>query len=227
MTKQWYSLRIATLFLAMPLHIEAQPFSEEVRTMSKGQHASFLVDFQIGEADDIADLWVDYQRDFDARKPKPNDAEEYFADNAEIESISDNTIDIYSTVKSKDPAPGAVVTVWFDLGGAYLSSKRHPERIAAAQEWLQGFRGRVLKKYAEDALEAEEDKLDDLKDALKDARKEQEGFAEEIEEMEEELAALKEQLAASKKEAELKAEAVNQQQKIVERAKSQVKTLKD
>ncbi len=227
MTKQFYPLLIATLFLTAPLHMNAQSFSEDVRTMSKGQHASFLVDFQIGAAEDIADLWVDYQKDFDARKPKPNDAGEYFADNAEIETISDNTIDIYSTIQSKDPAPGAVLTVWFDLGGAYLSSERHPERIGAAQSWLAGFRNLVAETYAEEALEAEEDKLDDLEDALKDARKAQEDTAEEIEELEEELAALKKQLAAQEKDTEMKAAAVNKQKQVVDQAKTRIKNLKD
>jgi hypothetical protein len=205
-----------------------QPFAEGERAMSKGVHSSFLVDFGIGEADDIADLWIDYQKDFDARKPKKrNDAGEYFGDNAEIEAISDNTIDIYSTVKSKKPAPGAVVTIWFDLGGAYLSSGSHPDRIEGTRNWLQGFRNYVLKEYAEEALEAEEDELNDMEGALKDARKGQEDIEEEIKDLEKELTALKKQLGSAQKETEMKAEAVNKQKQVVEQAKAKTKALKN
>ncbi|MEQ8706184.1 MAG: hypothetical protein RIC19_19790 [Phaeodactylibacter sp.] len=204
-----------------------QPFEEGERSMSKGVHSSFLIDFQIGEADAIADLWVDYQKDFDARKPKPNKAGEYFGDNAEIEAISDNTIDIYSTVQSKKPAPGATVTIWFDLGGAYLSSATHPDRMEGARNWLQGFRDFVLKEYAEEALEAEEDKLKEMEKVLKDARKTEENVAGEIKDMEKELAELKKQLASAKKETEMKADAVSKQKQIVDQAKAKTKSLKN
>lgn len=204
----------------------AQPFAEGERSMSRGVHSSFLIDFQIGEAEDIADLWIDYQKDFDARKPKKqNKAGEYFGDNAEIEAISDNTIDIYSTVQSKKPAPGATVTIWFDLGGAYLSSASHPDRIEATRNWLEGFRNYVLKEYAEEALEAEEDKLKDMEDALEDARDEQEDIKDEIKDLEAELAALKKQLGSAQKETEMKAEAVNKQKQVVEQAKAKTKSL--
>jgi len=217
-------LALLTFSFGMAL---GQPFAEGERSMSKGVHNSFLVDFQIGEADDIADLWVDYQKDFDARKPKKNDAGEYFGDNAEIEAISANTIDIYSTVKSKKPAPGAIVTIWFDLGGAYLSSATHPDRMEGARTWLEGFRNFVMKEYAEEALEAEEDKLKDMEKALKDTRKTEEDIAEDIKDLEAELAELKKKLGSAQKDTQMKAEAVNKQKQIVEQAKAKTKALKD
>lgn len=205
---------------------QAQVFSEAVRPMSQGNHNSFLVDFRIGETEDIVDVWQDYQKDFDARKPKKNrKTDEYFADDAEIESISDNTIDIYSRVQSKGKAGGATVTIWFNLGGAYLSSERHPNRMEATQIWLRGFKNRVLQKYAEEALEAEEDKLDDLEDELKDLAKEKKKAEKEIADLEKALEQAKKKVAATTEAVGTKKEAVDQQRKIVEKNKKEVKKL--
>ncbi|HKK78990.1 MAG TPA: hypothetical protein VJ933_05145 [Phaeodactylibacter sp.] len=206
--------------------LQAQVFSEATRPMSQGNHNSFLVDFRIGEAEDIADIWQDYQKDFDARKPKKDrKTEEYFADNAVIESISDNTIDIYSTVEGKGKAGGATVTIWFNLGGAYLSSKRHPERLEATQAWLQGFKNRVLQNYAEDALEAEEDKLDDLEDELKELEKERKDAEKEVAELEEALNEAKAKVKETIEAIGAKKEAVHQQRKVVKMNEQQVKEL--
>jgi DNA repair exonuclease SbcCD ATPase subunit len=201
-------------------------FSEAIRPMSQGNHSSFMVDFRIGEADDIVDIWQDYQKDFDARKPKKDKKTgEYFADNAEIEGISENTIDIYSTVQGKGKAGGAVVTVWFNLGGAYLSSDRHPERIEAANEWLQGFKNRVLERYAEEALKAEEDKLDDLEDELKDLQKEKKKAEDDVADLQKALEEAKAKVRSTIEAIGAKEAAVEQQKEIVKMNKKKVKKL--
>ncbi|NBC10017.1 MAG: hypothetical protein GVY26_22745 [Bacteroidetes bacterium] len=221
--------RLLTAFIILftsSYGLQAQVFSEATRPMSQGNHNSFLLDFRIGEAEDIADIWQDYQKDFDARKPKKDRrTDEYFADNAEIESISDNTIDIYSTVEDKGKAGGALVTVWFNLGGAYLSSERHPDRMEATRAWLQGFKNRVLQNYAEDALEAEEDKLDDLEDELKDLEKERKDAEKEVAELEEALNAAKAKAKETIEAIGAKKEAVQQQRKVVKMNEQQVKEL--
>ena len=220
-------LLTACIVLFISAHsLQAQVFSEVTRPMSQGNHNSFLVDFRIGEAKDITDIWQDYQKDFDARKPKKNRrTDEYFADNAEIESISDNTIDIYSTIAGKGKVGGATVTVWFNLGGTYLSSERHPERMEATQAWLRGFKNRVLQNYAADALEAEEDKLDDLEDELKDLEKERKDAEKEVAELEEALNAAKAKVKETIEAIGAKKEAVQQQRKVVKMNEKQVKEL--
>jgi len=221
-------LLTACIVLFISAHgLQAQVFSEANRPMSQGNHNSFLIDFRIGEADDIVDMWQDYQKDFDARrKPKKNrKTGEYFADNVEIEAISDNTIDIYSTVEGKGKAGGAIITIWFNLGGAYLSSGRHPERMEATQAWLQGFKNRVLQNYAEDALEAEEDKLDGLEDELKDLEKERKEAEKEVAELEEALNEAKAKVKETIEAIGAKKEAVQQQRKVVKMNEKKVKDL--
>jgi len=221
------TLMAASCLLFLAGTVQAQNFSEAKRSMSQGEQPSFLIDLQIGNTDVVEDLWQDYLKDFDARKPKQNRSGEYFADNAEIESISNNTIDVFATIEGKGKAEGVLLTVWFNLGGAYLSSEQHPERMEAARIWLQGFETLVLRSYAEEALEAEEDQLDDMEDELKDLRKEREDAEEEVEDLREaleEAKALEEQKAQA---VEAKAEEVELQREVVKRSKKKVESLKN
>ena len=194
--------------------------------MSRGENNSFTIDFNVGNADAIADLWVDYQKDFKAKKPKlDKKANEYFADDARIDKISDNTIDIYSKVARKSDK-GAVLTIWFDLGGAYLSSNRHPDRIAGAREWMAGFEQVVKAAFAKEALEAEEAMLKDLGKEMKDLEKEKENAAKIVEKLQEELEAARRRVAEMDAVLGTKQQQIMEQEKAVEAAKAKVKKMR-
>ncbi len=205
--------------------LQAQAIQEANKRMSQGEQNSFTMEFNIGNAETIADLWVDYQKGFKARKPKLNKKEnEYFADDARIEAISDNTIDIYSKVAEKSDK-GAVLTVWFGLGGAYLSSSRHQERMAGAKEWLAGFDNVVKTAFMEEAMEEEKAALKNLEKELKDIEKEQKDAQKTIESLEQELQAARQKAEELAKAAADKKAAIMLQEKAVETTKSRLKKL--
>ncbi|MCB9264874.1 MAG: hypothetical protein H6558_07615 [Lewinellaceae bacterium] len=219
-------LFLFTILMISGYVLPAQAYLEGNKAMSLGEHNSFTIDFNIGDAETIADLWVDYQRDFKAKKPKlDKKANEYFADDAEIEKISDNTIDIYSKVARKS-GKGAVLTIWFDLGGAFLSSARHPERIAGAREWMAGFEQVVKAAFAKEALEAEENTLKDLEKELKGLQKDKEDAVKEVEKLEEELEAARQKVAEMNQTIGAKQQQVMSQEKTVDEAKSKLKKMK-
>ncbi|TXB67577.1 hypothetical protein [Phaeodactylibacter luteus] len=202
-------------------------FSEEPRPMSQGAEPSFLLDFRIGQAEDIADLWADYQKGFKAKKPKLNkETGEYLTDNARIETISNNTIDIYATISPKGEAMGAVVTVWFNLGGAYLSSERHPDRMPGAYAWLEGFRNKVMYEYAEEVLDNQEDLLKELEKGLSDLKKEEEKAKENVADLEAELAEAKKAAQAAAQAVAGKKAEVSKQEQQVQLAKEKVNSIK-
>lgn len=214
------------LLLFFATTMNAQQFAEAVRPMSQGDHNSYMLDFKIGDADNIGKLWADYQKSFKTKKPKEDrKTKEYFADDATISSISDNTIDIYSTVKDKGTSAGAFVTVWFDLGGAYLSSSRHPDRIEAAKTWLQGFQEVVAKEYAAETLKAEEDLLKNMEKELKNLEKDKDSATSEIKDLEKALEEAKANLKTAEKAVSTKQEEVNKQSEMVKSAKQKLKKM--
>ncbi len=213
-----------TFFSAYQL--QAQNIQETNKRMSQGEHNSFTLEFNVGDAETIAGLWVDYQKDFKARKPKLNKKEnEYFADDARVNAISDNTIDIYSKVAKKSDK-GAVLTIWFDLGGAYLSSGRHPDRMAGAREWMAGFEQVVKAAFAQEALEAEEDILKGLEKELKGLEKDKEDAVKEVEKLQKELEAARQRVAEMDEALGAKQKQIIDQGKVVEEAKAKVKKMK-
>lgn len=217
-------LPFVLLLLLSSVMVQAQGFQEVKKSMSQGEHNAYVLNFDIGDAETIADLWVDYQKDEAKQKPKFNKGtKEYLADDAEIKDISNNTIDIYSTVTSKEKGKGAIVHVWFDLGGAYLSSARHPERMAATKQWLSGFNKQVRVAFAEQLLEAEEDKLKDLQKELKDAEKTKSNAESDISKLEKELEEARNEVKESTKMISEKQAAVKEQEAKVEAAKAKVK----
>ena len=206
--------------------LHAQSYPEASKLMSRGENKSFTIDFNIGDAATIADLWVDYQKGFKAKKPKlDKKTNEYFADNAQIDKISSNTIDIYSKVASK-AGKGAVLTIWFDLGGAFLSSNRHPDRIPGATEWMAGFEQVVKAAFAKEMLETEEAALKDLEKELKGLEKGQQDAANEVEKLMKELEAARQKAAEMDQSVGAMQKQIMDQQKLVEQAKAKVKKMK-
>ena len=48
--------------------------------------------------------------------------------------MSRNTVDVYALIEGR--GPDAELVVWFDLGGAFLSSEMHPTRFPYADKIL-------------------------------------------------------------------------------------------
>ncbi|MGK0388531.1 MAG: hypothetical protein ACI94Y_001261 [Maribacter sp.] len=59
------------------------------------------------------------------------------ADDSRLESLSSNTVDIYSTVRQS--GENTILAGWYDLGGAYLNSEMHGYKIAAVEKMLNDF----------------------------------------------------------------------------------------
>ncbi|MCB0569769.1 MAG: hypothetical protein KDC66_08405 [Phaeodactylibacter sp.] len=215
-------LLIGTL-LSFTSGIFAQTYNEAIRPMSQGENNSFVVELKVGDAKTIGELWQDYQKKFKAGKPKlDKKTKEYFADDAEIEGISDNTIDIYSTITPRD-GKGAMLAIWFDLGGAYLSSSRHPDRISGARQWMAGFEKIVGQEFAAQALEAEVDALKALEKELKGLEKEKGDKEDRVADLEKELQQARTEAGQAAQAVSNKEQQIEEQKKVIEAAKAKLK----
>lgn len=83
---------------------------------------------------DISKAWKKELKDM---KGKVSDKKFLFADDCKVKSMGDNSFDVYAMA---EPANGgAKLLVAFDLGGAYLGSRDHPDRFNAAKAILYNF----------------------------------------------------------------------------------------
>ncbi len=114
-------------------------------------------------------------------------------DDLVISSVSENTIDIYATVK--DVKDGEVeVLVAFDLGGANLTSGAHPDQFPRAQEIIKNFALNLTEQSFAEIVKEEEKELEKFtKDYEKvvenkeELEKDNEDFKKQIEENEKEI----------------------------------------
>ena len=119
--------------IAFTLSVSAQiSFNEDTVKMSKGENNAFIMELPTDDSKMIKADWVKYMKGFKGKKTKLNKKTgEYFSDNANIKYLSDNTIDVFAKVK------GNTLTVWYNLGGAYLNSEMHTDKINGVEKMLK------------------------------------------------------------------------------------------
>ena len=132
--KNFTFLIIALLFAGVT---QAQ-VTEGTMSNSLGSGNALNVTIKSMKVGDVEDLWKDYMKQYDGKSKFNRKTDELFIDNASIRSINDNnTVDVTSKVTQQ--GDDASIAVWFDLGGAYLSSTAHADRYPAAQDIMNGF----------------------------------------------------------------------------------------
>jgi hypothetical protein len=194
----------------------------EVR-MSKGTQPAFIMNLTTRmDDDDLEDMWDDYLDDADADDVDSKDGE-IFGDNLTVEAISANTIDVYSRITGKKN--NFTLTVWFDLGGAYLTSARHPEGTAAARQWLQQFALQVEASGIKEDLEEEEDRLKDMEDDVEDLEDDIKSLEKDIRKYEERVAEAKEKLLEKQKQLVDRQRTFDAQKAKVEQVKKTLKKI--
>jgi len=178
----------------LPFLANAQ-LREATATMSKGSNNALVMDLEYTDAEKVLDEFEKYVEGFKANAKKKKG--EIFADNAQVKGIGgNNTIDIYARADKGDMK--SVLTVWFDLGGAYLSSKTHTEKYVEAEKWLKEFAKRMVKRGIEDELKAEQKKMELLADEQKSLTKEKEKLDRSIVDGEKDIKEMEAKIAQTK-----------------------------
>lgn len=198
---------------------------ESRRTMSQGSNNAMVLSLPDVEEKFIKKLWQDYIDDFyDVKTKKVRKAKEYLSDNAEIASIGGNTpIDIYAYFEGDQE--DVELTVWFDLGGAYLSSTDHPDRYKEAEKMLMRFALEVAKESTKLELEDQEDMLKDLEKYLAKLKKDNDRYHRTIENAQKKIAEAEADIEQNEKD-QLDAQAkIAEQLKAVEAVRKKLNDL--
>lgn len=198
---------------------------EGTRSMSQGNQNCFMLRVSDVNKKEVEKLWSNYQKDYKAKKPKRNrKTKEYFADNAKIKDVSDNTIDIYSVLE--EDGDHIQLAVWFDLGGAFLSSNTHGKKANEAKDWLMGFDQKVKVKAVEIEMDFEEDKLKNMRKEMSKLEKEKENLLKDIEKYKQKIVDAEEAIKNNAIAQEQKTNAIFAQEKAIESVKDKMKKIK-
>lgn len=217
------SLTFCLVFLALGW-ASAQLPMEGKRVMSLGTNNSFAIQVDSLNVKEVEKLWMDFLKSNNIRKPeKDRKTGEIFGDNASLPSLSANTIDVFSTVNER--GAGAEVVVWFDLGGAFLSSYDHADKIPAVQSWQEGFLRNTRIRKVEIELEGQETILKDLNREFSKLQKEQENLGKTILEAEKKIQEAKKDLEVNASAQKTRTMEIENQQKVVEQVKEKLKKI--
>ena len=147
------------LFLALDNPANAQ-IVETQNMSSQGTHNSFVLSLPTMDNDLAEEVWKKLVKEYKGKTRYNKKIGEYFTDDGVVKGMSNNTVDIYSRIQ------GGKIILWFDLGGAYLNTIEHPERIFAAEDVFSQYEYALNVKLAEAEIDTKEKELKSLEAAL-------------------------------------------------------------
>lgn len=200
-------------------NLTAQVVQEGLKPMSKGTNNCFYLELPSADNKLAADAWKDFVKDYKGKTKYNKKQKEYFTDNATIKDMSENTVDIYARF---DPAQ---ITVWFDLGGAYLSSSIHPDRYPAVGKMLSSYYLVLSKELAKADVKLKEDELKTLRNDLKKLENENKDYNETIKKAKEAIAKAEKDIEANQQQQAARQQSIKEKEAEVEGAKNHLNNL--
>lgn len=141
---------------------------ESEKLMSLGNKNSLTIEITQAKAKFVEKMWKDYAKQFKGKTDRDKKTEEVFTDNAVSAALGGaNTVDMFA--KFAEVGENVQMTLWIDLGGAYINSKDFPEKYNEAEKILLSFNLEVQREQTRMMLE-------DQKDELKKMEKKQKGL---------------------------------------------------
>lgn len=155
---------------------------EDTLSMSRGDKNAFTLVIPNATASLAEDTWKKFMRDFKGRPKLNKKSNEWFTDDTQLKTVSENSIDIYTKFNENLQSHYTDVIFWFDLGGAYLSSKVHPEKYEFVRQFMNKYGDAVTREIIEEELRAHEKRLKELDSDLSKLVKENDEFHKKIQE---------------------------------------------
>ncbi|MCB0568508.1 MAG: hypothetical protein KDC66_02040 [Phaeodactylibacter sp.] len=204
------------LFLLAFSKLQAQA-TEHLLKMSQG--ANNALSLQIAGADEklVAETWKNYMKDFyDAKVKWDRKTKEYLADDASITAIGlGNTVDVYATTE-EDKNNNTTINVWFDLGGAFLSSREHADRYEEAEKLMLRFGLEVAREKTRLELDNEKGELRQLQKDLERLKTANDRYHKEIERAQEAIKKAEADIVQNEKDQQDMLEKIAGQEKAIQ-----------
>lgn len=188
------------------------------KMMSMGSKSAFAVKYDGTDVKTVENQWEKTMKSYKG-KAKKNKAKELFADNVKMKDLSTNTVDVYATVAKDEIDNTTILSVWYDLGGAFLNETEHPSQTVAVKNMIDELSLRIGAITRENILEEEEDTLKDMNKDLSKMEKEKENALEDIQEAKEAIAKAEAMIVENDKAQVDKKVEIQEQEQTLEEAK--------
>lgn len=208
------------------------PIQEETKSNSKGSFNCLTMELPGTTGKSVNKAWGKYIKKYKGKTKFDRKMNEHVTDDASLKDMSDNTVDIIAKIDDRG-ADGTVLSVWFNLGVSYLSSKDYPERYPAGEKILKDFANIVSADMIEAELKEAEKKLKELEDLLKKQEKEEaqrtkdiEDYKATIKKMEENIVTAEGDIKKSEEEQGNTKLTIDEQKKVIDEIQKRLDSVK-
>ncbi|MCB0507108.1 MAG: hypothetical protein KDD21_02295 [Bacteroidetes bacterium] len=221
--KKTFIVAVATLSFSIA-QAQTQFVTNEVRQfMSKGEQNGIEFVLNGVNQEDAKDAISKWGKKMKAKVTRDKKSPEIFIDNASMPTVSANTVDMYAVVSPIEN--GSKVTVYTDLGGAFVSSAAYASQYNALDV--------IMKKFAKDQAiilveaqqKAEEKILKNLEGDLKGLKKDKDGYLKDIEEAKALIQKREQEIIKNDADQAAKQQQISLQQQIIETVNAKRATL--
>jgi len=209
---------LAIVLFSFCMQFSYAQVTEGTGTMSQGSNNGLTISLKGTQSKVVNAAWMKFIKSYKGKTKMNKKSAELFSDNATIKGMSSNTVDVYS--KTAQIGDNVELSVWFDLGGAYVSSATHPEAYVLGEKMLTDFSQTVSTAAIEEEIKMEENVMGKMEDDMKSLLKEKLN-------LEEEIAKCEAKISEAKAKIESNTAAQIEQQKVMDAQKEKVKMVKD
>ncbi len=190
------------------------------KSMSQGSNSGLSAFIPEADEKDVEKLWKKYIKDYGGKTGSQKG--EIFTDDANISQISANSVDVYA--KAEKSSGGAVIDVFFDLGGAYLSSSDNG--YGYAEKMVYKFAVDAAKDAVNQQLAMEQKTLKKLESDQKKLEKEKELLEKNIVKWQDSIKKAENDIKTNEKDQGENKNKIAEQQKVVETVETKLKDIK-
>ena len=205
---------------------------EETKANSKGTFNALVMELPGTSSKEVGKAWSKFIKKYKGKTKYDRRGNEYMTEDATIKEMSDNTVDIIAKVEERGQE-GTVLTVWYNLGVSYLSSKDFSDRYPAGEKLLKDFAKSVSADMIEEELKAAEKLLKDYEGNLSKLEKEEKQRTKDIETYKNTITKMEQSIVEAEndvkesKEGQGKAKVeIDDQKKVVDEIKQRLESVK-
>ena len=215
------SLLFASIFLLTSSYAQIEKAKEVSVPMSRGTQQGWKI--LIPSADNKLALkeWSKLMKQYDAKTTKVKKHEEHKSDMAKIPSLSEREVIVYA--QFNETPEGVYLTVFFDLGGAYLNSTMHPDKVKPLQKMLMDYSRSVAVEAIDLELKEAEKELKRLEGEQKNLEDDETTYESDIRDCEDRIEDRKKSLEENAGAQDKKKQEITEQQEAVDQVKNKMK----
>jgi hypothetical protein len=196
--------------------------SESNYSFAKGSHHGFSITIYETSSNDIEKEWKKLMKDWHGKVDEKK--HEFFADDATLKSMGENSFDTYAFCSEKDNSIHFIAAV--DLGGAYLNSSQHKDQATAFKKELMAFAKKVSQNGLDSKIKEAKHEEHQLEKDFNHLVKQEEKLKNDISDWEKSIQKAKDDIKSNAKEQEDKKQEITEQSKVVEGLDKRKKSIK-